>query len=77
MSLKKQKRLNRYNINLTDTESDLFVAASKLSGVQVGTMLRQIVVKEALATLIAADAQEEFNLDDYLKKGASDHLSRS
>ncbi len=77
MSLKKQKRLNRYNINLTDTESDLFIAASKLSGVQVGTMLRQIVVKEALATLIAADAQEEFNLDDYLKKGASDHLSRS
>lgn len=77
MSLRKQKRDNRYNINLTDSESDLFIAVSKLTGVNIGVILRQLVMKQALTTLIAEDVQEEFNLDQYLNKGASDHLSRS
>lgn len=77
MSLRKQKRSNRYNINLTDSESDLFIAVSNLTGVNIGVILRQLVMKQALATLIAEDVQEEFNLDEYLSKGAEDHLSRS
>ena len=77
MSLRKQKRDNRYNINLTDSEADLFIAVSKLTGVNIGVILRQLVMKHALVTLIAEDVQEEFNLDQYLNKGASDHLSRS
>ncbi|ATO20018.1 hypothetical protein ABLT80_09100 [Acinetobacter schindleri] len=76
-SMRKQKRINRYNINLTDSESDLFIAVSNLTGVNIGVILRQLALKQALATLIAEDVQEEFNLDNYLNKGASDHLSRS
>ncbi len=33
MSLKKQKRDNRYNVNLTNDESDLFKIVSRLTGV--------------------------------------------
>ncbi|MBB4835445.1 hypothetical protein KMZ14_05055 [Acinetobacter schindleri] len=76
-SMRKQKRINRYNINLTDSESDLFIAVSNLTGVNIGVILRQLALKQALATLIAEDVQEEFNLENYLNKGASDHLSRS
>ncbi|HBJ3896891.1 hypothetical protein Q4029_09570 [Acinetobacter baumannii] len=77
MSIKKQKRDNRYNVNLTDDESQLFEIVSKLTGVNPGVILRQLVMKQALALLIAEDVQENFSLDRYLKKGASDHLSRS
>ncbi|WP_180060723.1 hypothetical protein [Acinetobacter sp. YH12135] len=75
--MRKQKRDNRYNINLTDDESQLFEVVSKLTGVNPGVILRQMAMKQAIATLIAEDIQEEFNLEEYLKKGASDHLSRS
>lgn len=77
MPIKKQKRINRYNVNLTETEAELFIAASKLTGVNIGVILRQLVLKQALATLIAEDTEIEFNLEDFLKKGASDHLTRS
>ncbi|MDX8255238.1 hypothetical protein [Acinetobacter pittii] len=77
MSIKKQKRDNRYNVNLTDDESQLFEIVSKLTGVNPGVILRQLVMKQALALLIAEDVQENFSLERYLKKGASDHLSRS
>ena len=75
--MKKQKRDNRFNINLTDSEADLFIAVSNLTGVNVGVILRQLVMKQALATLIAEDVQEDCKLDQHLNKGASDHLSRS
>ncbi len=77
MSLKKQKRDNRYNVNLTNDESDLFKIVSRLTGVNPGVIMRQLVMKQALALLIAEDIQDKFSLDSYLKKGASDHLSRS
>lgn len=76
-SINKQKRDNRYNVNLTDSEADLFIAVSKLTGVNVGVILRQLVMKQALATLIAEDIETDFNLESYLNKGAQDHLSRS
>ena len=72
----KQKRDNRFNVNLTDDESQLFVAVSKLTGLPPGVILRQLVMKQALATLIAEDI-DNFNLDEYLTKGAQGHLSRS
>lgn len=77
MSIRKQKRLYRYNVNLTDDESQLFEVVSKLTGITPGVILRQLVMKQALAILIAADVQEEFSLDKFLNKGASDHLTRS
>lgn len=77
MSFINQKRVNRYNINLTDSEADLFIAVSNLTGVKIGEILRKLVMKQALATLIAEDVQDEFNLDQYLNKGAEDHLSRN
>lgn len=77
MSLKKQQRDNRYNVNLTNDESDLFKIVSRLTGVNPGVIMRQLVMKQALALLIAEDIQDNFSLDSYLKKGASDHLSRS
>ena len=57
----KQKRDNRFNVNLTDDESQLFVAVSKLTGLPPGVILRQLVMKQALATLIAEDI-DNFNL---------------
>lgn len=77
MNLRKQKRDNRYNVNLTDDESQLFEIVAKLTGVTPGVILRQLLMKQALATLIAEDIQEEFSLEQYLRKGAADHLSRS
>ncbi|HCJ6473089.1 TPA: hypothetical protein NVL99_003334 [Acinetobacter baumannii] len=77
MSLMKQKRDNRYNVNLTDDESDLFKVVSRLTGVNPGVIMRQLVMKQALALLIAEDIQDNFSLENYLNKGASDHLSRS
>ena len=76
-NIKKQKRDNRYNVNLTDDESQLFEIVAKLTGVHPGVIIRQLVMRQALATLIAEDIQQDFNLDDLLKKGAADHLSRS
>ncbi|CAI3119679.1 hypothetical protein MWMV17_MWMV17_03449 [Acinetobacter calcoaceticus] len=77
MSLMKQKRDNRYNVNLTDDESDLFKVVSRLTGINPGVIMRQLVMKQALALLIAEDIQDNFSLENYLNKGASDHLSRS
>ncbi|MFP5005893.1 hypothetical protein ACLFLN_09680 [Acinetobacter pittii] len=77
MSRMNQKRDNRYNVNLTDDESDLFKVVSRLTGVNPGVIMRQLVMKQALALLIAEDIQDNFSLDNYLNKGASDHLSRS
>ena len=76
MNLKKQKRDNRYNVNLTDDESQLFQIVSKITEINPGVILRQLVMKQALATLIAEDVQD-FNLEHYLKKGTEEHLSRS
>lgn len=45
MSLKKQKRDNRYNVNLTNDESDLFKIVSRLTGVNPGVIMRQLVMK--------------------------------
>ena len=70
-------RSNRYNVNLTDDESDLFKVVSRLTGVNPGVIMRQLVMKQALALLIAEDIQDNFSLENYLNKGASDHLSRS
>ena len=75
MSQHKQKRDNRYNVNLTDDESQLFEAVAKLTGVNPGVILRQMIMKQALATLIADDFQDDFNVETYLNKGALDHLS--
>ncbi|QLY84872.1 hypothetical protein H0S62_10040 [Acinetobacter baumannii] len=77
MSRMNQKRDNRYNVNLTDDESDLFKVVSRLTGVNPGVILRQFIMKQALALLIAEDIQDNFSLENYLNKGASDHLSRS
>ncbi|OZI88376.1 hypothetical protein [Acinetobacter baumannii] len=74
MSLMKQKRDNRYNVNLTDDESELFKVVSRLTGVNPGVIMRQLVMKQALALLIAEDIQDNFSLETYLKKGASDPL---
>lgn len=68
MSLKKQKRDNRYNVNLTNDESDLFKIVSRLTGVNPGVIMRQLVMKQALALLIAEDIQDNFSLDSYLKR---------
>ena len=73
----KQKRDNRYNVNLTDDESQLFQAVSRLTGIAPGVILRQLIIKQALTMLIAEDIQDDFNLETFLNKGAEDHLSRS
>ena len=77
MKFNKQKRDNRYNLNLTDDESQLFEAGSKLTGISPGIILRQMVMKQAIITLIAEDIEQDFNLEEWITKGAESHLSRS
>lgn len=77
MKFNKQKRDNRYNLNLTDDESQLFEAVSKLTGISPGIILRQMVMKQAIITLIAEDIEQDFNLEEWITKGAESHLSRS
>ena len=77
MKFHKQKRDNRYNLNLTDDESQLFEAVSKLTGISPGIILRQMVMKQAIITLIAEDIEQDFNLEEWITKGAESHLSRS
>lgn len=77
MKFNKQKRDNRYNLNLTDDESQLFEAVSKLTGISPGIILRQMVMKQAIITLIAEDIEQDFNLEEWIIKGAESHLSRS
>lgn len=76
MSLK-QKRNHRYNINLTDDESQLFEHISKMTGEKVGIILRQVIMKQTFETLVSNDVYADFNLEELLNKGAEDHLSRS
>ena len=77
MKFNKQKRDNRYNLNLTDDESQLFEAVSKLTGISPGIILRQMVMKQAIITLIDEDIEQDFNLEEWITKGAESHLSRS
>ena len=47
MSLINPKRSNRKNVNLTNDELDLFTLISKMTGVPVGSLVRQMAMKEA------------------------------
>lgn len=73
----KQKRNHRYNVNLTDDESQLFEHISKMTGEKVGIILRQVIMKQTFETLVSKDVYADFNLEEVLNKGAEDHLSRS
>lgn len=71
INYKKQIRSNRYNVNLTDDESDLLMVVSKMTGVPKGIIIRHLAMKGALQELTA---EQEFNLDALLKKGAGEPL---
>lgn len=71
INYKKQNRSNRYNVNLTDDEADFFGVISKMTGVPKGTIIRQLAVKGALQELTA---EQEFNLESILRKGAGEPL---
>ena len=47
MSLINPKRSNRKNVNLTNDELDLFTLISKMTGVPVGSLVRQMAMKQA------------------------------
>ncbi|WP_038343027.1 hypothetical protein [Acinetobacter sp. A47] len=72
----KQKRDNRFNVNLTDDETQLFNIIYRLTGENIGPMLRNLALKQALAILIADDGAD-FNLQKILEKGAAEHLEGS
>ena len=75
-SIRKQKRDNRLNINLTDDEAEMFNLISKMTGESKGVILRNIAVKHAL-TILTADNTQEFSLEKLLNKGTSEHLQGS
>lgn len=75
--IRKQKRDNRFNINLTDDEAQIFEAASNITGINAGVIMRQMLLKQALAILLADDIEPDFSLDNFLNKGATAHLLRS
>ena len=47
MSLINPKRSNRKNVNLTNDELDLFTLISKMTGVNEGSLVRQMAMKQA------------------------------
>lgn len=74
MNIRRQKRINRVNINLTDDEAELFYQIAKFTGEPMGVILRNAAVKQALETLLDDD---DLNLDAILHKGANQHLMGS
>ncbi|MFC2996346.1 hypothetical protein ACFODO_13915 [Acinetobacter sichuanensis] len=74
--IKRQLRDNRFSINLTNDETDLLTAISNLTGVEIGVLLRQMVMKQAIETL-TDDSEDDFNLNQFISEGAQGQLSGS
>lgn len=74
--IKRQLRDNRFSINLTIDKTNLLTAASNLTGVEISVLIRQMVMKQAIKTLIE-DPEDDFNLQKFLSEGAQEQLSRS
>ncbi|MFW2061952.1 hypothetical protein [Acinetobacter ursingii] len=74
--IKRQLRDNRFSINLTIDETNLLTAASNLTGVEISVLIRQMVMKQAIKTIIE-DPEDDFNLQKFLSEGAQEQLSRS
>lgn len=66
------KRSNRKNVNLTDDELNLFTIISKMTGVPVGMLLRQMAMKQAFE-LINEEQVAEYQVQSS-QKGVLDHL---
>ncbi len=66
------KRSNRKNVNLTDDELKLFTIISKMTGVPVGMLLRQMAMKQAFE-LINEEQVAEYQVQSS-QKGVLDHL---
>lgn len=72
MSLINPKRTNRKNVNLTNDELDLFTVLSKMTGVPVGILLRQMAMKQAFE-LVNEESVEQYQSEGF-QKGVLDHL---
>jgi len=72
MSLINPKRTNRKNVNLTNDELDLFTILSKLTGIPVGILLRQMAMKQAFE-LVNEESIEHYQ-NEGNQKGVLDHL---
>ncbi|RLL33760.1 hypothetical protein D9K79_08060 [Acinetobacter cumulans] len=72
MSLINPKRTNRKNVNLTNDELDLFTVLSKMTGIPVGILLRQMAMKQAFE-LVNDESVEQYQNEGF-KKGVLDHL---
>jgi hypothetical protein len=70
----KQPRDRRYNINLTEAESELVEALAKITGMAPAVILRELSVKQALTVLLN---DEDSILDKVLSTGAEKHRERS
>lgn len=77
MSFPRIKRQNRYTVNLNDDESQLIELAAKASGVNPSVIVRQLAMSKAIETLVSEDTFAEFNLVDFINKGAETQLSGS
>ena len=72
MSLINPKRTNRKNVNLTNDELDLFTVLSKMTGIPVGILLRQMAMKQAFE-LVNEEPIEQYQNEGF-QKGVLDHL---
>ena len=72
MSLINPKRTNRKNVNLTNDELDLFTVLSKMTGIPVGILLRQMAMKQAFE-LVNEESVEQYQNEGF-QKGVLDHL---
>lgn len=70
---RKQPRDRRYNINLTDDESQFFEAMAKLSGQDMAVIMREFMLKQALSVMLD---DEDSILKKLLHTGAPQHLER-
>ena len=69
---RKQPRDRRYNINLTEAESELVEAIAKITGVEPAVILRELSLKQALNFLLNDD---DSILEKVLSTGAQKHLN--
>ena len=72
MSLINPKRTNRKNVNLTNDELDLFTVLSKMTGIPVGILLRQMAMKQAFE-LVNEESVEQYQSEGF-SKGVLDRL---
>lgn len=69
---RREKRNNRFNVNLTDTESEFFGLVSRMTGIPRAVVIREMAMKGALKFL----SDNQYSTDTPSNKDVYQHLLR-